>query len=52
MVSVNAQDAKPIDSVFALEMCNGVISDECVVRYFKDSQEASVIRGRLVFQNY
>lgn len=50
--SVNAQEAKPLDSVSALKTCAGSVTDECVVRHFKDTQEASVIRGRLVFQNY
>ena len=50
--SVNAQDAKPMNTAAALKACKGTISDECVVRHFKDTQEASDIRGRLVFQNY
>lgn len=35
-----------------LRVCNGTITDECVVRHFKDTTEASIIRGRLVFRNY
>lgn len=46
------QTAKPLDPKAALKICAGTITDECVVRHFKDTQEASVIRGRLVYQNY
>lgn len=49
---VVAQETKPLDREQALKTCNPAITDECVVRYFKDTQEASVIRGKLVFQNY
>ena len=41
-----------LDSKAALAVCKETISDECVVRHFKDTHEASVIRGRIVFQNY
>jgi len=47
-----AQEGKPLDQAAALKTCTGTITDECVVRHFKDTGEASVIRGRLVFQNY
>jgi len=47
-----AQQLKPLDQQAALKSCSPSVTDECVVRYFKDTQEASVIRGRLVFQNY
>jgi cytochrome c553 len=48
----HAQDKKlNIDS--AIKTCaSNVVSDECIVRHFKDTVEASVIRGRLVFENY
>lgn len=48
----SAQTPKVSDSKSAMKSCQGTLTDECVVRHFKDSQEASVIRGRLVFQNY
>ena len=48
----NAQEGKPLDQAAALATCTGTITDECVVRHFKDTVEASVIRGRLVYQNY
>lgn len=47
-----AQDVKTLDTAAAMKICAGTITDECIVRYFKDTSEASVIRGRLVFQNY
>lgn len=43
---------KRLDEKQAVKACNGSVTDECVVRYFKDTTEASVIRGRIVFQNY
>jgi len=48
----NAQDLKAADPAAVLKTCTPSITDECVVRNFKDTQEASIIRGRLVFQNY
>jgi mono/diheme cytochrome c family protein len=47
-----AQESKSLDLEAAIKACSGTISDKCIVRHFKDTQEASVIRGRLVFQNY
>jgi mono/diheme cytochrome c family protein len=44
--------AKLLDAGSAIKACAGAVTDECVVRHFKDTQEASTIRGRLVFQNY
>lgn len=32
--------------------CSGVDTDDCIVRKFKDSPEASVIRGKIVYQHY
>ncbi len=46
------QDLKPLDTTQAMRACSGVITDACVVRHFKDTLEASVIRGRVAFQNY
>jgi cytochrome c len=46
-----AQD-KRLDTAEALKTCSGTVTDECVVRQFKDTLEASVIRGRIVYQNY
>lgn len=43
---------KPMDAGAAVKVCAGTVTDECVVRHFKDTLEASVIRGRLVYQNY
>lgn len=45
-------DGKRVDPGAALRICAGTVSDECVVRHFKDTIDASVIRGRLVYQNY
>jgi len=50
-LSANAQE-KRMDPAAAIKTCSGDVSDECVVRHFKDTVEASVIRGRLVFANY
>lgn len=47
-----AQDKK-LNVDAAIKTCSSnVVSDECIVRHFKDTVEASVIRGRLVFENY
>jgi mono/diheme cytochrome c family protein len=46
------QEAPALDAAAASQACSGTVTDECVVRYFKDTQLASEIRGRLVFQNY
>lgn len=51
-VQASAQDLKAIDPVAVLNICAPAVTDDCMVRNFKDSQEASVIRGRLVFGNY
>jgi len=45
-----AGEATQLDS--ATRICAGSVTEECIVRQFKDSKEASIIRGRLVFQNY
>jgi mono/diheme cytochrome c family protein len=50
-LAVVAQD-KRLDPAEALRACKGTVTDECVVRQFKDTLEASVIRGRIVYQNY
>jgi cytochrome c1 len=50
--SVFAQQPKHIDASAAMKVCSGTITDQCVVRHFKDTEEASIIRGRVVFQNY
>ena len=42
----------PAEPAASVESCTGTTTEACIVRQFKDSQEASVIRGRLVFQNY
>lgn len=34
------------------EKCKAHQKDECIVRYFKDSKEASLIRGKIAFQHY
>ena len=46
------EQARPLDARAALQACSGSVTEECIVRNFKDTQEASVIRGRLAFQNY
>jgi mono/diheme cytochrome c family protein len=47
-----SQEAPGLDTKIASQTCSGIVTDECVVRFFKDTREASEIRGRLVFQNY
>lgn len=47
-----AQPAPHLDGQEALRACTGTATDECIVRNFKETQEASVIRGRLAFQSY
>jgi mono/diheme cytochrome c family protein len=46
------QAAPSLDQQSALATCDGTVTDECVVRHFKDTIEASVIRGRIVYQTY
>jgi mono/diheme cytochrome c family protein len=46
-----AQDAGG-EPAGAVQTCTGTATEACVVRQFKDTQDASVIRGRLVFRNY
>ncbi len=36
----------------ALKQCEGMSHEDCVVRHFKDTPEASLIRGEIVFQRY
>jgi cytochrome c553 len=54
-VSVHAEE-KNLEATLPLKACSppedGSSIEECIVRHFKDTVEASVIRGRLVFQNY
>lgn len=52
VTGVSARDRPPLDVQVAAKTCEGPITDDCVIRYFKDTQEASVIRGKLVYQNY
>jgi mono/diheme cytochrome c family protein len=47
-----AQDNRHPESDAITQACTGTVTDECIVRNFKDTQEASVIRGRLAFKNY
>ena len=47
-----AEPDKRVNLSEALKTCAGTVTDECVVRHFKDTMEASIIRGRLVYQNY
>jgi mono/diheme cytochrome c family protein len=46
------QEAPAPDAMAADQACSAKVTEECLVRFFKDTREASVIRGRLVFQNY
>ena len=50
--SVHAQATKALDTQKALKTCAGAITDDCVTRHFKDTNEASLIRGKLVYKNY
>jgi mono/diheme cytochrome c family protein len=47
-----AQDDLHVDPELAVRTCGGSVTDECIVREFKDTMEASVIRGRSVYQYY
>ena len=47
-----AQESHLLDANAAMQSCSSSVTEECLVRNFKDTHEASVIRGRLVFQNY
>jgi mono/diheme cytochrome c family protein len=46
------QEAPAPAAMVADQACSAKVTEECLVRFFKDTREASVIRGRLVFQNY
>jgi len=50
--AASAQEGKSLDTGAAMKVCKGTVTDECVVRHFKDTNEASIIRGHVVFQNY
>ena len=41
-----------VDQAAAMNVCAGVHYEDCVVRQFKDTLEASLIRGRQVFKTY
>jgi mono/diheme cytochrome c family protein len=47
-----ASEPKRLDAQEAVKQCQGTVTDECVVRHFKDTMEASTIRGRIVYQSY
>jgi mono/diheme cytochrome c family protein len=48
----DGKEAQHPDTAKALQVCKGKANNTCVVRYLKKSAEASVVRGRAVFQNY
>lgn len=50
--SANAAEVKYLNNDTAMKVCTGVVNDKCIVRHFKDTVEASVIRGKISFQNY
>jgi mono/diheme cytochrome c family protein len=52
VLAAQAQEARRLDTNQAMQTCTGTVTNECIVRFFKDTQEASEIRGNLVFQNY
>ena len=45
-------DEKNLDWMAAKKICSGIVIDDCIARHFKDTLEASQVRGRLVFQHY
>lgn len=44
--------ADTTNSDLRVSTCEGIHTEGCVVRHFKDTLEASVIRGQVVYQNY
>ena len=50
--SSSASDEGSTPRTQSIQVCSGVDKDDCIVRKFKDTPEASVIRGKIVFQNY
>jgi mono/diheme cytochrome c family protein len=48
----NEATEKRLDPAFAVKTCGGKVNDDCVVRHFKDTVEASVIRGQAVYGSY
>jgi len=49
---VHAVEADDVQRAKMTKECSGVDTDDCIVRKFKDSPEASVIRGKIVYQHY
>ena len=46
----NAADNKILATM--LKECTGITTDDCIVRQFKDTNEAAMIRGKIVFMTY
>lgn len=45
-------DEKHLDMTAAVQTCESGVDEDCIIRYFKDTVEASEIRGKIVYQNY
>jgi cytochrome c1 len=50
--AVADDDTSHLETSAAMQVCGGEVTDECIVREFKDTIEASEIRGRIVYQHY
>ncbi len=51
-VTVHAADSADAARAKMIKECTGVVYEDCIVRKFKDSPEASVIRGKIAYRNY
>lgn len=51
-LSVHAVESEDTRRVKIASECAGIDNENCIVRKFKDSPEASIIRGKIVYQNY
>lgn len=51
-LSVYGTEAEDAQRARIISECTGMDSEDCVVRKFKDSPEASIIRGKIVYQHY
>lgn len=50
--TVLAQTPPRVNTEDIVRICKGLETDQCIVREFKHTWEASLIRGKLVYKNY
>lgn len=52
LLCFGAHAEEHLDMDVAVQICAEGVNNDCIIRHFKDTIEASEIRGRLVFENY